>query len=344
MIKNSQNMIPLMNTQLVDKAARHVGTNAADRMGRLWSKIVIENADGAIINADGTVHYDDYKDLTADVVAARRFNNVGIQDLIDAGLTTSSSISKTLVQYQDKNTFTAGVSMNGSNREENQSNYGINWIPQPIYTADFVIPWREEGFSYKESDGVEESVYVVNELQDTVLFNGADLGVQVSGAAAPLYGYTNHPATIAASISDWSLPATIDAITPEAVGLIGQMFTGGKVMDPDSVVMYVATDVWSNLQNDYSSQKGDRTVLERLLAISEVKAVKPQKDLVAGAVCCVELRARTIQLSVAQMPIAVPHVKNDELEDGKFTIYSCMVAKIKKDRTGQTGIVYATKS
>ena len=309
-----------------------------------WMEILRTNAAGDVVNAAGTVHYDDYKDLTTDVVKAREFMNVGIQDLIAAGLSQPSSISKTIVQYQTMNTFDAKVTMNGSNRTENQTNYDVNWTPQPIYTSDFFVPWREEGFSYKESDGVMESVYRVNELQDTVLFNGADLGVKVSGVDAPLYGYTNHPNTITSTISDWANVANIDDITGEMVGLVGELVVGGRVMEPDSVMAYVATDVWSNLQNDYSSQKGDRTVLERINAISEIAGVKPQKDLVAGSVVLVELRPRTVQLSVAQMPIAAPWVKNHALENGRFTIYSSMVAKVKADRTGKAGVVYATKA
>ncbi len=333
------NIISLNNAIAVQQAQQMVnGRNNA------WRDILKTNAAGEIVNNAGTVHYDDYKDLTTDVIKSREFMNVGIQDLIAAGLTQQSSINKTIVQYQTMNTFDATVSMNGSNRNENQSDYEINWIPQPIYHTDFFIPWREEGFSYKESDGVMESVYRVNELQDKVLFLGADLGVRVAGAQAPLYGYTNHPQTITASISDWSLAANIDAITPEAVALIGELFVGGRVMETNSVMMYVATDIWSNLQNDYSSQKGDRTVLERLRAISEISEVKPQKDLPAGSVCCVEMRARTVQLSVAQQPIAVPWVKSHALENGRFTVYSSMVAKLKADRNGRTGIVFATKT
>lgn len=312
--------------------------------GKAWENIIIDNAKGNIVNADGTVHYDDYKDLTTDVIKAREFNNVGIQDLIGAGLTRQSSINKTLVQYETMNTFDAEVSMNGSNRQENQSDYSINWIPQPIYHTDFFIPWRQEGFSYKESDGIDESVYRVNEIQDKVLFLGADLGVKVSGQDAPLYGYTNHPDTILSSISDWALPANVDLIVPEAVAIVGELFVGGRVMEPNSVMMYVATDIWTNLQNDYSSQKGDRTVLERINAISEIGGIKPQKDLIAGAVQLVEMRARTVQLSVAQLPIAVPWVKNHALENGRFTVYSSMVAKIKADRTGKAGCLFATKT
>lgn len=314
-----------------------------NRTNDSWKEILKTNAEGAVINNAGTVHYDDYKDLQTDVVKAREFMNVGVQDLISAGLSQQSSVNKTIVQYQTMNTFNAIVSMNGSNRQENQSDYAINWIPQPVYHTDFFIPWREEGFSYKESDGVIESVYRVNELRDKVLFLGADLGVKVSGVDAPLYGYTNHPDTITDTISDWANSTNTDLITPEAVGLVGQLFVGGRVMEPNSVVMYVATDIWSNLQNDYSSQKGDRTVLERLRAISEIADVKPQKDLVAGAVCLVEMRARTVQYSNAQNVIATPWVKNHALENGRFTVWACGVAKIKADRTGKAGVVYATK-
>lgn len=307
-----------------------------------WSAILRTNQNGDVINNASALSYDDYKDLTRDVVKAREFLNVGIQDLLGAGLSQPSSIGKTIVQYETMNTFDATVSMNGSNRTENQSTYQPNWIPQPIYHTDFRIPFREEGFSYKESDGIMESVYRVNEKQDEVLFNGADLGVQVSGQSAPLYGYTNHPDTITSTIVDWSDPANVDAITGEAVGLVGELFVGGRVMEPNSCTMYVATNVWSALQQDYASQKGDRTVLERIKAVSEIGDVKPQKNLAANAVCLVELRPRTVQLSVAQQPIAVPWVKGHDLEDGRFTVYSCMVAKIKADRSGKTGIVYAT--
>lgn len=334
------NIISLNNAIAVQQAQQMV-TNRQQG----WAAILRTNQNGDVINQAATVHYDDYKDLTTDVIKAREFLNVGIQDLIGAGLSQPSSISKTIVQYQTMNTFDATVSMNGSNRRENQTDYAINWIPQPIYHTDFFIPWREEGFSYKESDGIAEAVYRVNELQDLVLFNGATLGVKVSGVDAPLYGYTNHPDTITKTdLTDWADDTNIDTITPEAVSLIGELFVGGRVMEANSVMMYVATDIWSNLQNDYSSQKGDRTVLERIRAISEIADVKPQKDLIEGSVVCVELRPRTVQLSVAQLPIAVPWVKSHTLENGRFTIYSSMVAKIKADRTGRAGVVYGTKS
>jgi hypothetical protein len=334
------NIIQFGDTVASDKAIQMVTNSNAS-----WSSILKTNQNGEVINNAGTVSYDDYKDLTDDVIKSREFMNVGVQDLIAAGLSRASSINKTLVQYETMNTFDATVSMNGSNRTENQSTYEVNWIPQPIFHTDFKIPWREEGFSYKNSDGISESVFRVNEKQDEVLFLGASLGVKVSGADAPLYGYTNHPDTITKTdLTDWALPANAVTITGEAIAMIGELFVGGRVMEPNSVCMYVATDIWSNLQSDYALEKGDRTVLERIKAISEIMDVKPQKNLIAGSVVCVELRQRTVQLSLAQAAIAVPWVKSHQLEDGRFTVFSSMVAKIKADRSGKAGVVYGTKA
>ena len=327
----------IVTGQSVQAAAQHV-TNAKQH----WAAVLRDDQDGNIRNAAGSLSYLDFADLTRDVVKSREFLNVGIQDLLGAGLSQPSDIGATMVQYETMNTFDAQISMDGSNRTENQSTYGINWIPQPIYTSDFKIPWRQSGFSYKNSDGIMEAVYRVNEKQDEVLFLGADLGVQFSGTDAPLYGYTNHPDTITATVSDWSNPANVDAITGEAVGLVSELFVGGRTMEPNSVQMYVATDVWTMLQQDYASEKGDRTVLERIKAISEVADVKPQKNIPSKGVVLVELRPRTVQLSVAQQPIAVPWVKGHDLEAGRVTVYSCMVAKIKADRSGRAGVVYAT--
>lgn len=337
-MNNYPNIINMSNNRHVQQAQKSV-------TGRQngWSAILKNDAQGNMLNNTGTVHYQDFLDLTEDVIEARRFANVGIQDLVAAGLTTESDINMTIIQYESKNTFSAEVSMNGSNRLENQSNYVTNFIPQPIFHTDFFIPWRQEGFSYKQSDGVAEAVYVVNEEQDRVLFMGADLGVRFNGNAVELYGYTNHPATIASTISDWALETNSDLISKEAITLVGKLFQGGKAMEPNSVMMYVATDIWTNLQNDYATEKGDRTINERIMAISEIGGVKPQKDLPAGGVVLVEMRPRTVQLSVALMPTAVPWVKSHDLEDGRFTIYSSMAVKIKADQEGNGGILYATK-
>ena len=93
------NIISLSNSVALVQAQK----NVTQRHGA-WSNILIDDEHGNILNAAGTVHYDDYKDLTTDVVKAREFMNVGIQDLIAAGLSQPSSITKTIVQYQTSNT------------------------------------------------------------------------------------------------------------------------------------------------------------------------------------------------------------------------------------------------
>ena len=100
----------------MESAIQHV-VNAKQN----WANILRTNQNGDVINNASSLSYDDYKDLTKDVLTAREFMNVGIQDLLAAGLSQPSSITKTIVQYETLNTFDAQVSMNGSNRTENQT-------------------------------------------------------------------------------------------------------------------------------------------------------------------------------------------------------------------------------
>ena len=101
------NIITLNNAIAEQQAQQMVNGRS-----KAWREILSTNANGDIVNNAGTVHYDDYKDLTTDVIKSREFMNVGTQDLLAAGLSQQSSINKTIVQYQTMNTFDAKVSMN----------------------------------------------------------------------------------------------------------------------------------------------------------------------------------------------------------------------------------------
>lgn len=329
----------ITNGQSLQQAQSHVLNRK-----KHWAKLVKTNKDGVVINNNGTVHHEDFIKFATDSEKYRRFENVVVDDLIAAGLSTDAAITDTLIHFQTMNKFDANVSMNGSNKELQQTDYVDQYIPLPIFTSVFKIPFRQGAFAYKQADGMMEAFAAVNALQDTVMVKGADLGVMLSGTSAPLYGFTNHPATITETILDWSDSTNATKIAADAVKLAGRMFNGAKVSSPNTVMMYVANDVWTNLESDYAENKGDRTNLERIKAISCIQDVKPQKDLADGSVLLVEMHPRTVQIAVAQQAIAVPHVKENDLDDGKFTVYSAMTPKIKTDRAGVTGIVYGTKA
>ena len=74
-----------------------------------------------------------------------------------------------------------------------------------------------------------------------------------SSAADPytIYGYTTHPNRGQGTISDWTVIANYDDIVPETIAQIGLMWSTQGGVANDSVVMYVANDLWTIMQNDY---------------------------------------------------------------------------------------------
>ena len=311
-----------------------------------WNNNLQTNADGLVVNAQGALKYDDYKELTDDVIKVREFPQVGAfyRSFTAAGLTRSMDIGKTVIDYKDMNSFgDATVSMDASNRESEQNNYDQRLVPLPIFHKDFSIPWRQTGFSYKESDGVMESQFRVMETRDKVLLLG-DSSIKVNGDE--MYGYTNHPGTIQkpAGISDWAVAANATKVYEELVALLSDLFVTGKVGGPNTVMLWVASDIYNNLQYKTSATKSnDLTVEQDIMNIAQIGGVNMHQDLPAGAILLVEMSPRTSDLAVASDVIALPWQRLNELEDMRFSIMAACTPRIKRDRNGDTGILYATK-
>ena len=312
-----------------------------------WNGIIIDNKDGLVTNAAGALHYDDYTELTSDIVAVRQFDFVGnfYRTLTSGpGMSRTVPLGKTLIDYQDMNEFGAAeVSMDMANRQNEQTNYDRVVVPLPIYHKDYTIPWRQSGFSYKESDGVTEMGIQTMRTRDKTLMLG-DSSIVVAGNE--LYGYTNHPATIKlpGGISDWGNKANSAVVYDEMVELISQLFLDANVGAPNSVEAFVSPDVFAAMQYKSSATKSnDLTIMQDIINIAQLRGIQAQEDLPAGAVLLVEMSPRTSDIAVASDLIAMPWQRTNEYEDLRFTIMSACTARIKRDRNLKTGILYATK-
>lgn len=333
----SRNLIavPQMRSQI---ARNHAVKEA------LWKQTLINNEKGIVTNATGSLKYDDYKELTDDIVKVREYDFIGnvYSTLVGAGLTRSVDISKTMIDYHDMNDVgVAFASMDAANRENAETDYNQKTVPLPIFHKDLVIPWRQEGFSYKQSDGVMQIGQAVAEKRDNVLLFG-DTSIKVNGVA--LTGLTNSTGVQTDTITDWALTGTSgQTIRKETVTMLGTLFTTSKVAAANSCVMFVAGDVFTNLQNDYSTSYESGTILDSLLKLNAIRDIQPQQDLPAGAVLIIELAPRTVDLAIASDIIALPWQKNNQLEDGRFTVLASCTPRVKNDRNGVTGIMYGTK-
>ena len=197
---------------------------------------------------------------------------------------------------------------------------------------------------------MKESVRQVAEKLENTLFNcNTGITTNFNGVLQPLFGYTTHPDRGTGSISDWTLitAAGLAAIIPELVREIGLMFSTQGGVANDSVIVYVANDIWTNLQNDYKVESTDTAgsgmmIVDRMRKIAQVKDVKPAEKLAAGEVVLVEMADRTVELAVASDIIAVPHQKINPMQPQVMTTYAAMVAQIKSDSNSNTGIRHLT--
>ena len=322
--------------------------NHAQRVNT-WNGLLIDNESGQIVNnTSGSLHYDDHKRMLDDVVKARKYAPTVYSALIgQPGISVGVSLSDTILGYSNMNEFGAQTSMNASDRQSNQSNYRYSWVPQPIHHTDFQIPWRQDSFQYKQSDGVEESTMQVALERDRVLMQGdSSIVVDINGAPAQLYGLTNHPNTSigAGAISDWALAVNNDNIVNETIAQMAIMFTDLRVQMPNSVLVVVANDISTNLESDYSTQKGDATIKERMMQITAIKDIIPSQWLPDGAVLFIEVSPMTLRIAQSSDITVVPWIRSNRMEPLNFTIFAAGALQVRADRNGRTGLRYVTKS
>ena len=336
-----------MNFIANEKVRNQLTANHAHRQSN-WSKLLINNEKGITVNAAGALHYDDFTELTDDVVKVRQYDFVGnFYRTLTAGpgMSRMMDLSKTIIDYQDMNEFgEAEVSMDMANRQTEQTNYDRALTPLPIFHKDFTIPWRQSGFSYKESDGVSEAGIQTMRTRDKTLVLG-NSSIKVNGSE--LYGYTNHPATIKlpGSLTNWADKANSALVYDEMVELITQLLLDAKVGAVNSVQGFVAPDVYAALQYKSSTTKSnDLTIMQDIEKIVQLRGIQPQEDLPDGAVLLVEMSPRTSDIAVASDVIALPWQRLNDSEDLRFTIMAACTPRIKRDRNLKTGILYATKA
>ena len=307
--------------------------------------IVARNSDaGVLVGNANTVRHEDFLTIQERIIAVRRRSLHMNQDLMDAGLTFTVGIGDQLVGYENINEFQeAEQEMNPNSFQGNDTVFNEAYAPNPITHQSFSVPWRQNGFDYKRSLGMTESVRQVAERLENTLCNG-NTGIVVSFNSTNhvLYGYTTHPDRGTGTISDWTNVANRDKIVDELIDEIGSMWADQGGVANDSVIVYVANDIWNVLQKDYNSGFPSKTMLARMKDIAQVKDVKPAEKLATKQVVLVEMEARTVELAVASDIIAVPHIKTNPMAPQVLTTYAAMVPLIKVDSNSNTGVRHLT--
>lgn len=272
-------------------------------------------AEGMAVNA--TLRKDEWEQVDARVNDVMRERLTIADDLRGKGLTHPVGIGTILRVTERLSDFDdAEISFDGDAApQKDRPNFERQVIPVPVIAKDFSMNWRQLEASRSRGEPLDTTAAglatrkVRDKLQDLITNGfgkgpGANPASGTDGQSIP--GLTNAGNRLQVTLStnwDDSGATIVDDVlrmlqTAYASNLFGKFF------------IYVPKNYWAQLQEDYSTQKGDRTYLQRILAFEDVEAVRPLDSLADDNVVMVQMTEDVIDLTEAQMVTTVQWEKN----------------------------------
>jgi len=272
------------------------------------------------------------------VVRVARSQLGAITDLRNAGLVRNlGSIGVMLDQFEKVTEVdVAEQNMTGiAPGQRDLPEYTLATVPIPVTFRDFQVNIRVLEASRTRGAAMdtvtaEMCTRRVTEKLDDMVFNGST--IQVDGAT--ILGYTTHTDRTTGSIGTaWTTATT--SIIADVVAMISAL-EAKNYRGP--YILYVPVDYKSELRNDYSTAKGDRTFEERILAIEEIQAVNSTTSLTAEIVL-VQMTSDVVDLSVGQ---DITTVEWDEMGGlvSNFKIMAALAPRVKSSAIGENGVAH----
>ncbi len=302
--------------------ANGLDVNAALRTNDLLRKQEWEQLDEALVR-----------------VARARLN--GIADLRSAGLTrTLRGLGVLIDQFEQVSEFDAATqSMDViTPPTEDTAEFNLVSVPIPITHKGFRISLRQLEASRTigqplDTTNVELATRQVVEVLESMLFVGS--GVIIGGGE--VFGYTNQPDRNTGTLTAAWTNAALRDIIADVIDMIAALEADGYF---GPYMLYVPQDYWSELREDYKADS-ERTFMERILAISEISAVKVTDALPADNVVLVQMTRDVVDLSIGQDITTVEWESMGGLL-GRWIVMAAMAPRVKSDFEGKSGVAHFT--
>jgi len=267
---------------------------------------------------NATLRKDEWEQIDTRVNDVMRERLTVVDDLRGRGLVTPVSLGTLLrVTERVSDMDAAEVSFDGDTAPTgDRPAFLRDVIPVPVIAKDFQFNWRQLDASGRRGDPLDVSAAAIaarkvrDKLQDLCAngFTGGPGSNPTNGTdGQSIPGIVNAPnrLTISGASAVW------DGSSPDIVGDVIKMLTTGynsNLFGP--FFLYVSKDYWAPLQQDYSTSKGDRTFLERILAFPDIAAVRPLDALPNDTAVLVQMTEDVIDLTLAQDVTTVQWEKN----------------------------------
>lgn len=294
------------------------------------------------VNA-GTLRRDEWVQLDQAILPIAQSRLVGIADLEAARLVFNlgNAMGTTVLEYHDvSDGFEVVMTMDGVTRSKgDRPEYSSKYLPIPIIHADYEINARVLEASRKlgnplDTTSAELATRKVAEFLEGLLFTNRTY----SFGNGVIYSYVNHPnrneLDLGTAWDDSSITGKAivqKVLEAKAMSIADNHFGPWNLYIPAAYEMY--------MDEDYTDDKGETTIRERILKIEGINSVKVSTQLAADNPVLVQMTPDVVRL------VKGFGIQNVEWQtEGKFiTKYKVMtiqVPQIRADQDGKSGIVH----
>lgn len=266
--------------------------------------------------ANATLRKDEWEAIDARVNEVMRLRLTVIEDLRSRGLVRPASLGTILRVTERLSDFDdAEVTFDGDTApQKDRPNFQRDVIPVPVISKDFSINWRQLEASRTRGEALDVTAAalaarkVAEKIQDLVangFGSGPGSNPTVGSEGQTIPGLLTAANRLTQSISDWD--AASPTIIADVVNMLKTAYAA-NLFGP--FMLYVSKNYWAQIQDDYSTAKGDRTFLERIRAFEDIDDVRPLDAFPNDKVVLVQMTEDVWDLTEAQSVTTVQWEKN----------------------------------
>lgn len=284
-----------------------------------------------VINA--TLRKDEWEMIDGRVNEVMRERLTIVDDLRARGLVVPVSLGTILRVTERLEDFdAASISFDGDTApQKDRPSYLRDVRPVPVISKDFTIHWRQLESSRTRGEALDTTSAALatrkvrDKMQDLVTngFTGGPDGNNIPGI---ITAANRLQVTLGTDWDDSGATIIDDVLTMLENAYANNLF--------GPFYLYVPKNYWAILQEDYNTAKGERTYIQRIMAMEDIEAVRPLDSLPDDNVVMIQMTSDVLDLSEAQavttvqwdknpfvtnfrvLAVAGPHIKSIETDAG----------------------------
>lgn len=308
----------------------------------------------ALTSNDTRLDFDEFEDRDEDNMMEVRYNLTMVDDFINAGFTTDSSLARTVYTQQRESKWEASGerSMDGRARSnDDEAVLEIFGTPLPISHVDYDISQRQQQQSQNFGEDVEtrkarQAGRILRETEEDQMLDGWSPTVEdARGNTVQMYGFRDSSVNISGTVAgSWGTASNVqDTIDNFLNALESQTTDNNRGPDPEQqgAWMYYHPNQRSDLRQADPRGDGNMSLRQRIEQDYPYVDLRAAGALSDGEVIMVAQDQRFAEVINAQAPTNL----SEDVDFGLATQYkalSCRVPFFKSTYDGVKGIVRGT--